>query len=523
MNRHVLFRIAMTLIALLVMAGCASKPKEAPKPLPPIIKLQHPMAAKQTPPRDYSFSEAGDWYTDLIQKLPPQPRITLDFPNRSLQDAFADIQLEIIALGHDIQIVVSDTVQGMVNTRFEDEELPWVIDALCKPSGYFWTAKKLPNGSIYYYIGSATAGDPAALDLWLTEKVYTDRPAYVVQGLLSNPMFAPYISAVMPIREEERRSTRRTYTTTATQHQSLLGERKIESHELIISGPRPIVEHIKKVIKTVVDTPRRQVAISVMFTESSFNKGHQIGIDWSRGLDLSVSGQVTKSKNFEFGWQSIAMGELLSAIQAMVQRGELELKDYPRIATLENTQATIHLQTEEKYRVDRPRTLGDSFVYRERIETVITEVILRVTPVIKDNQDVYLTIDAEVDDFAGYNADGLPVVHKRYVSSEICVASGETVVIGGLYQDLMRSGKASLAGIGQLPIIGLPFSQSEKRAMTKEMTVFITAQILEPEWVTPVGSDHSQVLDPEWLEKWEDAVQHGNTILKNDGRPAGGE
>ncbi len=516
----------MLILAMMIFTGCAARmSQEPPTTLPPIMRYE----AKESPAVNYETSKEDSETAakQRLEELAKQPIVSGIIPGRNLPDAFADIQLDI-----GVNIVVADNVQGIVVNPPENIPLEEALNMLCFPGGYSWKKVELSNDKFYYIVGSAMPGDPSAFSLIVTEKVKTNRPAAEVFDLLSNLSYKPYVSIIapanLPTRSSERRTTGTSYS---NQYMPLISEPESESYELVITGPREIVERIKHDIKTIVDPPLKQIAVQVLFTEASFDKSHRIGVDWSKGLDMNVNGSGTFTRGWEFGWQSNIMGELLSNIQAMVRKGQLELKDFPQIVTREGSLATINMQTQQWIRLDEPRSLkGDSYYFRAETETFTYGTILMVRPIIADNGDIVLKLAVEVDDVAGKNSDNLPIITKRSVNNEVKIKSGETVIVGGLYRELLRSDKTGVAGLSKLPIIDIPMSMRTKENQTKEMTVFITAKVLEPvgseiagvsEVPLAKGAVQTQVIEKEKLiekeilvpmadpEEWKKAIERG--------------
>ena len=528
MKGFVVLFLVFIFISLLLM-GCATRMSEPPTTLPPIIKYE----AKESASAVYETSQQESERVAIqrLEELAKQPIISGIVPGRNLPDAFSDIQLDT-----GINIIVADNVQGMVVNPPENIPLEEALNMLCFPGGYSWKKVGLPGDKFYYMVGSATPGDPSAFALIVTEKIKTHRPACEVFDLLANLSYKPYISIVapanLPTRPSERTNGSMAY---GNQYVPLISEPMSESHELVITGPREIVERIKHDIQVIVDPPLKQVVIQVLFTESSFDKSHRIGIDWSKGLDMNVNGSGAVAKGLAFGWESNIMGELLSNIQAMVRKGQLDLKDFPQIVTREGSLATINMQTQQWFRLDEPRSLrSDSYYINTQAETFTYGTILMVRPNIADNGDIVLSLAVEVDDVSGVSSDGLPAITRRSVTNEIKVKSGETVIIGGLYRELLKSDKTGIAGLSKLPIIDIPMSMRTKENQTKELTVFITAKVLEPVGAmagaseTPLAKGAVQIIEKEKIvekkvlfpmadeNEWNKAMDRGKKDEKDD-------
>lgn len=512
--------LTMLLVMIAIFTGCAAHISTPPTTLPPIVRYE----AKESPAVSYEATkeEVEIAAKKRLEELAKQPLVSGIIPGRFLPEAFADIQLDT-----GVNIMVADNVQGIVVNPPENVPLEEALNMLCFPGGYSWKKVGLPDGKFYYLVGSAMPGDPSAFSLIVTEKVKTHRPAEEVYNLLSNLSYRPYISVVTPTNLYTGAAERRTLGgTSATQYVPLISEPEAESHELVISGPREIVERIKHDIQTIVDPPLKQVVIQVLFTEAQFDKSHRIGIDWSKGLDMNASGSGTFTQGWELGWQSNIMGELLTNIQMMVRKGQLELKDFPQIVTREQSLATINLQTQQWIRVDEPRSLAtERYYFRPETETLTYGTILMVRPLIADNGDIVLKLAVEVDDVGGVNAYGLPVITRRSVTNEIKIKSGETVIIGGLYRQLLKLDKTGVAALSKLPIIDIPMSMRTGDNQVKELTVFITAKVLESELVATAASPEPKIIEKEVRieievpvvdpAEWNEALKRAKEELNN--------
>lgn len=522
--------IATLLLSCLLYVGCATHRGEAPTTLPPVIRFEaKEQAPAQTVP---TLSEAALKKAQYQIDIGTQPKITAYFDKEDIFNVISIIKTNMETQGFSIDLIPAGNVSGDVSCNLKDTPLELALNRICFSGGFAWKKVVEPNDNYYYIIGSTTPGDPSALALIVSEKITTHRPAQQVYEMLRNPSYQAYVSVVTDLKNGPVGNE---YTsrmgTGINQYTPLIFEPSQDSHELIVTGPQEVVDQIRQVIKTVIDPPLKQIVIQVLFTETQFDKSHRIGVDWSKGLDMNVNGSGTIAKGLAFGWESNIMGELLSNIQAMVRKGQLDLKDFPQIVTREGSLAVINMQTQQWIRLDEPRSLkGDSYYFRAETETFTYGTILMVRPSIADNGDVVLELAVEVDDVAGKNSDGLPIITKRSVNNEVKIKSGETIIIGGLYRELLKSDKTGVAGLSKLPIIDIPMSMRTKDNETKELTVFITAKVLEPVGTETAGETpltkgavqtQVQVIEKEKLiekkilvpmadpEEWEKAIERG--------------
>jgi len=469
-------------LALVLMAGCATSPiRDIHRTtLPPIIS-----EAREAPYQRFDANKAvvARAAAERKARLAEQPLVEdLLLVNTSITDALGDIQTQT-----DVNIIPSESVIGEIPYCYiEKARLEEALEMILSVGGFGYKRYELTDGGYYYRVGTAESGSEASLIFLETRKIRTYRKARDVYAMLASPAFQPYIAITEPVAT---RDTERRVRNTTREYTPLVVEPEEESHELVITGSKAMVDHIEHVIRTIIDIPPKQISIQAVFVEGQFNTADEFGIDWSKGLDLSVDGSGTFGSAMDFGWQGNVMGQLLTGIQAMAQKGYLELKNYPQIVTTEGTLAKIDLRTSQHISLEKARNVGSEYSYysRDRTQEYITGTILMVRPYLTDSGNITLDLAIQVDDITGINSDGLPIVSKRSVNNQVRIASGETVVIGGLYQELLKTNKSGIKGLSNIPIVGIPLSTRTNGKQAKELTVFITAKILEPEWVEVSG------------------------------------
>ena len=67
---------------------------------------------------------------------------------------------------------------------------------------------------------------------------------------------------------------------------------------------------------------------------------------------------------------------------------------------------------------------------------------------------------------------------QRHIKNHVCIADGETVILGGLREKVAEDSTNKLPFIGELPGIGKLFGNSKMSDESKEMFIFITPRII---------------------------------------------
>jgi general secretion pathway protein D len=106
---------------------------------------------------------------------------------------------------------------------------------------------------------------------------------------------------------------------------------------------------------------------------------------------------------------------------------------------------------------------------------------MSITPHINNKQKVRLAISSEftqvIDGVTGLSAD-TPTTATRKLNTEISIASGETVVIGGLIRDDKITTEKKIPLLGDIPIVGSLFKFKRDRLQKTNLLLFITPYVL---------------------------------------------
>ena len=70
-------------------------------------------------------------------------------------------------------------------------------------------------------------------------------------------------------------------------------------------------------------------------------------------------------------------------------------------------------------------------------------------------------------------------IDTRQVSTQVLVDNGETVVLGGVYEQTSSNTSQRVPFLGDLPYIGFLFKQEIKLNNKNELLIFVTPKILE--------------------------------------------
>lgn len=244
-----------------------------------------------------------------------------------------------------------------------------------------------------------------------------------------------------------------------------------------------------------LDRPQLQVAIDATIAEITLNdslsygvqfflKSSDIGAGRNKGSLIfnpvnasPVLGRVLPGFNFLLGTEA----EPRLVLDALHGVTEVKVLSTPSVVVIDNQVATLQvgdqipIATRSSTSVDVPNApVVNNIDYRN------TGVILRVVPRINVNGNVLLDIEQEISNVANtVNANSLtPTVSQRKVKSSIAVASGQTVLLGGLMSERNDRNRSGIPFLDQIPTLGDAFSRNGGNAQRTELIIFIRPQII---------------------------------------------
>jgi pilus assembly protein CpaC len=79
------------------------------------------------------------------------------------------------------------------------------------------------------------------------------------------------------------------------------------------------------------------------------------------------------------------------------------------------------------------------------------------------------------------NSINVPGFRKRHVKTNVTVRHGETIVLSGVFNHDEQKAVSKFPGLGHIPIIGELFKNREFDTNKRELLIFVTPRIVNPE------------------------------------------
>ena len=158
----------------------------------------------------------------------------------------------------------------------------------------------------------------------------------------------------------------------------------------------------------------------------------------------------------------------LSALQT---EGKGKIVSNPRVITSNSHKALIEQGVEIPY-AEASSSGATTISFKKAV------LKLEVTPQITPDNRVVMDLQVNKDS-VGEVFGGIPSIDTREVQTQILVDNGQTVVLGGIYEQEKTNEVDRVPFFGDLPIIGALFRQTREVDDKSELLIFVTPKILK--------------------------------------------
>jgi type II secretory pathway component GspD/PulD (secretin) len=321
------------------------------------------------------------------------------------------------------------------------------------------------------------------------------------------------------------------------------------AHALLVKNMRKYLTETETIINAL-DVRPLQVLIEARFINTKANDTRALGIDWllagpmsstfenslvvPGGPEIGSDGKtLTKTisttpltltgSSLGAGMLQDGAGSLLysgvlddirlkAVLQAMESSGQTRTLTVPRITTVNNRTATIHIGEEFQYYdnltaapasqnyynnnysggvasnynntpifTGTPKTiaLGYNLSVTPSVGADLATINLALIPDITELQNKSAWEAANTPGNATFQTLGmLPIVLQKKIETEMVVRSGETVVMGGLAQASGGKERKGLPWLSRIPLVGLLFRTESTNEGADNLLVFVTATLI---------------------------------------------
>ncbi|MEW9150707.1 type IV pilus secretin PilQ family protein [Acinetobacter indicus] len=460
-----------------------------------------------------------------VDKNPFKPRAAQSYTGKKISLDFQDIEvrrvLQLLADFTGINMVAADTVQGNITLRLKD--VPWdqALDIILKTKNL----DKRRNGNVIWIA-------PVAELI----KAEEEEAKAIAQSVKLAPLQTEYIQLNYAkaadieklITDGKNASNSRGGTNSGSGADplgdsvgSLLSPRGTVSvdprtNTLIINDTAQKIDQIRSMID-LLDVSVKQVMIEARIVRATTDFTKEMGVKWgilSQGITnnnhLLVGGSDTtlwnlrepeldeelggytyeierpQNLNVDLGVTSpgasrIAFGLIslsdfmldleLSALQA---DGYGEVISTPKVLTADKQQAKVASGTQIPYQSAE----GGGANAVSTTEFIDATLSLDVTPSITPDGKVQMNLNITSDSPGAPTPTGQLTINKNSINTNVLVDNGETVVLGGIFEQQTANQQTKVPFLGDIPYLGRLFRKDIKSDNKRELLIFVTPRIV---------------------------------------------
>ena len=185
-------------------------------------------------------------------------------------------------------------------------------------------------------------------------------------------------------------------------------------------------------------------------------------------VDMGVAGS-TSGIGIGFLTDNLVLDLQLSAMESS---GNGEIVSQPKVVTADKETAKILKGQEVPYQ-EASSSGATTTSFKEAALSL--EVTPQITPDNRIIMEVKVTKDAP--DFQRA-INGIPPINKNEVNAKVLVSDGETIVIGGVFENTQTKAVEKVPFLGDMPYLGRLFRRDIVRDNKTELLVFLTPRIM---------------------------------------------
>ncbi len=403
-------------------------------------------------------------------------RLSLNFQSIAVRSA-----LTILSEFTNIDMITSDTVSGSIALRLNN--VPWdqALDLILRTKGL----AKRQNGNVMLIAPAEEIAAREALELQTEKQIEQLAPLqsefiqvnYARASNMSELILAAganYLSARGSVSVDERTNT------------------------LLIQDTAKKLDSIRQMVNHL-DIPIRQVLIESRIVVADNGFTDELGVKFGvsdLGSQAAISGDQTGSDALLFGanpsdrslsvnlpvsqaagsigltFARLAEGTILDVeLSALEVESRGEVIASPRVFTTNNNEA--YIESGEEIPFLTASSAGNTTITFKK-----AVLSLKVTPQITPDDRIILDLLIKQDSRGEDTVFG-PAINTREVGTRVLVDNGETIVLGGVYQQRVNHQVTKVPLLGDLPGIGVLFRSTKDSSSKQELLMFVTPRIVK--------------------------------------------
>ncbi|MBI3912141.1 MAG: hypothetical protein HY320_14575 [Armatimonadetes bacterium] len=256
-----------------------------------------------------------------------------------------------------------------------------------------------------------------------------------------------------------------------------------QTNQLLVSGPAQTFALIETLIESL-DKRLPQVFIEVVIADVSLDTQTKFGIEWN-----VLSGNSTFGTNFgledpsadQTGFRySVVSRNFRLVLQALKEQDKVRILSTPHVMVTDNSPAVISIG--ERVPFAAASNISGGGVVQTTVDFLDVAITLNVTPHISPGDQILMDVDQVINSLLEFIpvAPGqlAPRTTSRHAGTTVTVENGQTIVIGGIISDNRSRKVQKVPILGDLPLIGNLFRNTQRQKGRSELVVFLTPHVV---------------------------------------------
>jgi type IV pilus assembly protein PilQ len=405
--------------------------------------------------------------------------------------------LQLLADFTEMNLVTSDTVQGNLTLRLKN--VPWdqALDIILKTKGLAMRQ----NGNVMLIAPAAEIASREKQELSAQKQLIELEPLYS-EIIEINFAKATDLAELLSTNAEDGREDVAGFLSTR-------GSATVDlrTNSLLLRDTAEQLTQIKKLIAKL-DVPIRQVLIESRIVIASNDFTKELGVRFGASSANNTGGSVLNSGatsgslsgttqiingdtlegndrlnvnlpvanpagSIALALAKLPFGTLLELeLSAMQAEGKGELVSSPRVITSNQSTAIIEQGTEIPYQ-EASSSGATSVSFKKAV------LKLEVTPQITPDDKIIMDLKVNKDRAVFDPQFTVPSIDTKKVETQVLVENGETVVLGGVYEQTKSNGVSRVPFFGDLPYVGFLFRTTKNVDNKQELLIFVTPKIIK--------------------------------------------
>ncbi|WP_072226547.1 DNA uptake porin HofQ [Type-E symbiont of Plautia stali] len=236
-----------------------------------------------------------------------------------------------------------------------------------------------------------------------------------------------------------------------------------------------------------LDMPLEQVELSAHIITINEEHLRELGVNWQTAPAQSVTAAlhhpqlaIPLAVNNPALRAGVTLGQVSGGLlnlelSALEQENQIEIIASPRLFTSHQQTASIKQGTEIPYEVKSGSSGATAIEFKEAV------LGMEVTPMVLGNGRIQLKLRLS-QNMPGRSLNvgesNVLSIDKQEIETQVTLRDGETLALGGIFQQQRMQTEQRVPWLGELPLLGTLFRQQTKEHKKKELVIFITPRLV---------------------------------------------